>query len=115
MFILSELSIAQKLFESIHETLSLMHKAAKDIRSLTKESMAFLVTICENQVPLRWRQMWSGPRLLVDYLKAAASRGVAAKARCKLVQENAFDANIDFSHVFSVETLLAALKLKNAR
>lgn len=115
MFILSELSIAQKLFESIHETLSLKHKAVKDVRSLTKENQAFMLTICENQVPLRWRQIWSGPRFLVDYLKAATSRGVAAKARCEYVLENAFDENIDFSHVFSVETLLAALKLKNAR
>lgn len=114
MFILSELSIANKLFTSIHETLSLLHKGIKDNQSLSDENHELMIEICENQVPFKWRQIWSGPRLLVDYLKASVLRGVAANQRYENASES-FEQNIDFSHVFSVETLLSSLKLKNAR
>lgn len=114
MFTLSELSIANKLFISIHETLSRLHKAIKDNQALSNENHELMIEISENQVPFKWRQIWSGPRLLVDYLKGTVQRGVAAKQRYEMASDS-FGQNIDFSQVFSIETVLSALKLKNAR
>lgn len=114
MFTLSEFSIANKLLDSIYETLSSLHKIVKDRQPLSEDNYDLMLGICENQVPFRWRQIWSGPKLLVEYLKAAVQRGVTAKQRFESTSET-FEQNVDFSQIFSVETFLSALKLKNAR
>lgn len=92
-----------------------MHTATKDITSITRDDMTILRTICENQVPLKWRQIWSGPKLIIDYLKAAVSRGVESERRYQHDLHLPFCEQIDLARVYNVDSFLAALKLKNAR
>lgn len=109
--------MAKKLFRTIHETLIVMHAATKDISTLTKDDVALMMAICENQVPIKWRQIWSGPRSIVDYMKAVVSRGFEAEKRYEQSNNDAsaFCTEIDLAKVYNVEAFLAALKLKNAR
>lgn len=92
-----------------------MHAATKDISSVGKDDLALIKIIAENQVPLKWRQLWSGPRLLTDYLKAVVTRGVEAEKRFNSEKHVEFCEKIDFAKVYNVESFLAALKLRNAR
>lgn len=118
-FVNSEMLLAKKLFKIIHETLIVMHAATKDISTLTKDDVALMMVICENQVPIKWRQIWSGPRSIVDYMKAVVNRGFEAEKRHddRLNDNSAahFCTEIDLAKVYNVESFLAALKLKNAR
>lgn len=115
LFVISELLMAKNIFKAIHSTLSMIHTAMKDISSLTRDTLNLIRIICENQVPFKWRQIWSGPRLIVDYIKAVVSRGIEAERRYQGTIHIDFCEEIDFAKVFSVESFLAALKLKNAR
>lgn len=115
LFIISELQMAKNLFKTIHSTLSTIHVAMKDVSSLTRDTLQLIRIICENQVPLKWRQIWSGPRSIVDYIKAVVSRGAEAEQRYQTSSHVDFCDEIDFATVFNVESFLAALKLKNAR
>lgn len=115
LFIISELLMAKNLFKLIHNTLSMIHVAMKDVTSLTRDTLHLIRIICENQVPFKWRQIWSGPRLIVDYIKAVVSRGIEAERRYQTNSHIDFCDEIDFAKVYSVESFLAALKLKNAR
>lgn len=114
-FVVSEQMLATKILKSIHQTLVAMHAAAKDITSIGKDDLTLMKIICENQVPLKWRKYWSGPRLLTDYLKAVVSRCVEANNRYNTGKSVDFCNKIDFTKVFNVESFLAALKLRNAR
>lgn len=116
-FIVSEMLMAKKLFKTIHETLTVMHAATKDISLLTKDDVALMMVICENQVPIKWRQIWSGPRSIVEYMKSVVSRGFEAEKRYEAGSggNSVFCAEIDLAKVYNVESFLAALKLKNAR
>lgn len=114
-FVLSEMNLAKSIFKTIHQMLVVMHGATKDITSVGKEDMTLIKIICENQVPLKWRQLWSGPRFLTDYLKAIVSRGVEAHHRFNSEKHIEFGDKIDFAKVYNVESFLAALKLRNAR
>lgn len=114
-FVTSEMLMAKKLFKTIHETLIVMHAATKDITTLTKDDVALMMIICENQVPFKWRQIWSGPRSIVDYMKSVVSRGIEAEKRYENNNNSAFCTEIDLAKVYNVESFLAALKLKNAR
>lgn len=115
LFIISELIMAKNLFKTIHNTLSMVHVAMKDVSSLTRDTHNLIRLICENQVPLKWRQIWSGPRQIVDYIKAVVSRGAEAERRYQGSSHNEFCEEIDFAKVYSVESFLAALKLQNAQ
>lgn len=115
-FVVSEMLMAKKLFKTIHETLIVMHAATKDISTLTKDDFALMMVICENQVPFKWRQIWFGPRSIVDYMKAVVSRGLEAEKRYDPSSDRStFCTEIDLAKVYNVESFLAALKLKNAR
>lgn len=112
---MSELLLAKNLFKMIHNTLITIHVAIKDVSSITRDTLNLIRIICENQVPFKWRQIWSGPRSIVDYIKAVVSRGIEAEKRFQGSSHIDFCDDIDFTKVFNVQSFLAALKLKNAR
>lgn len=116
-FVVSEMLMAKKLFKTIHETLIVMHAATKDISTLTKDDVSLMMVICENQVPIKWRQIWFGPRSIVDYMKSVVNRGSEAEKRYEhsTSDSSGFCTEIDLAKVYNVEAFLAALKLKNAR
>lgn len=115
LFIISELLMANNLFKVIHNTLSQIHIAMKDMSSITRDTHNLIRIICENQVPFKWRQIWSGPRQIVDYIRAVVSRGVEAERRYQANSHIDFCDEIDFAKIYNVESFLAALKLRNAQ
>lgn len=83
--------------------------------TISRDTLHLIRVICENQVPLKWRQIWSGPRLIVDYMKSIVNRGIEAQNRFRTSRQSDFCQQVDFTRVFNVESFLAALKLTNAR
>lgn len=112
---MSELRIAGVLFKIIHKTLVLVHNTARNSLAMHGNDKKFISSICENQVPFEWRQIWSGPKLITDYIKSVVQRGFEAEKRFGALSNALFGDSIDFARVFSVESYLAALKLTNAR
>lgn len=107
--------MAGRLFETIHNTLVHLHAIAKDNSSFQLEDVQLLESICENIVPLKWRQIWAGTRTLTDYIKAVVTRSIEAERRFKTMMHLDFGDEIDFVNVFNIESYLAALKLINAK
>lgn len=114
-FVLTELQLAGNLFQVIHKTLVFLHTAIKDVDAMQPADKNMMIMICENQTPPAWRQCWSGPRMVTDFLRAVVSRGVEAEHRYQRNNNSTFGDSINFSAVFNLEAYLAALKLTNAR
>ncbi|GAB0096653.1 Cytoplasmic dynein 2 heavy chain 1 [Sergentomyia squamirostris] len=116
-FVLSEIRLAGNLHTLIHGMLTNLHTAIRDssVEMSTMEKNA-LQTLCENQVPIQWRKLWSGPRLATDYMRAVAVRASESEKRYQQLQgASEWCERIDFATVFSVESFLASLKLATAR
>lgn len=107
--------MAGRLFETIHNTLVHLHAIVKDKSSFQQEDVQLVDSICENLVPLKWRQIWTGSKTLTEYMKGVVSRSIAAERRFKTMMHLDFGDEIDFVNVFNIESYLAALKLTNAK
>ncbi|KAJ6634741.1 Cytoplasmic dynein 2 heavy chain 1, partial [Pseudolycoriella hygida] len=114
-FILSEIRLAGRLFETIHSTLVHLHSLTKDNSSLQQEDIQLMANVSENLVPMKWRQIWNGSRTLTEYVKGVVSRSIEAERRFKTMMHLDFGEEIDFVSVFNIESYLAALKLTNAK
>uniref|UniRef100_A0A1B0AQ10 Dynein heavy chain, cytoplasmic n=1 Tax=Glossina palpalis gambiensis TaxID=67801 RepID=A0A1B0AQ10_9MUSC len=110
VFISTELKLAASGYHSIHSTLGQVYN---DLKSRQLYSNNFtLRTLANNQVPLSWQRIWSGPSTALDYLKAFMLRAQASESRFKTKQNSQFIGEIDLATVYNCDTLLAALKLK---
>lgn len=87
----------------------------KQMVSMSADEKALMIILCENQVPLKWRKIWTGPKLATDYLRAVTSRANSAENRLKMDSHVNFTSEIDFISIFNIEGFFAALKLANAR
>lgn len=114
-FVLSEIRLAGRLFEAIHNTLVHLHAIVKDNSSFQSDDVQLMESICENLVPLKWRQIWTGSRTLTEYMKGVVARSTEAERRFKTMMHLDFGDEIDFVNVFNIESYLAALKLTNAK
>ncbi len=114
-FVLSEIHLAGRLFDTIHNTLVHLHVLAKDNTSFQLDDIQLMEAICENLVPLKWRQIWTGSRTLTEYMKGVVMRSIEAERRYKTMMHLDFGDEIDFVNVFNIESYLAALKLTNAK
>lgn len=105
------------MFTTIHETLSTIHSSLKTQSSLSKDDWNILAKLCENQVPLKWRKVWSGPKSIGEYLKGVATRISGAMSRYAngLKDDEEFGTEIELTQVFSVESFFSALKLANSK
>lgn len=107
--------MAGRLIESIHNTLVHLHAIVKDNSSLQQDDVQLMESICENLVPMKWRQIWPGSRTLTEYMKGVVLRSTEAERRFKTMMHLDFGDEIDFVNVFNIESYLAALKLTNAK
>lgn len=114
-FVLSEIRLAGRLFQTIHNTLVYLHAIVKDKSSFQLEDVKLMESVCENLVPMKWRQIWTGSKTLTEYMKGVVSRSVEAERRFKTMMHLDFGDEIDFVNVFNIESYLAALKLTNAK
>lgn len=87
----------------------------KQMTTMSLEEKNLMLLLCENQVPLKWRKIWSGPKLATEYLKAIAIRAETSEKRYDEEFNEIFSQEIDLSTIFNVDSFLAALKLTNAR
>lgn len=87
----------------------------KQMTVMKTDDHTLMLTLCENLVPLKWRKLWSGPKLTTDYLKAITTRANEAHKRLTNESQLNFGQEIDFKSIFNVDGFFAALKLANAR
>lgn len=88
-----------------------MYQLAKSSNS--NDPDARLVQLSDNQVPVQWKKLWSGPKAATNYLRAMSVRAVEAEKR--LSQATTCPSLVDLSRIFNVDTFFAALKLIAAR
>lgn len=114
-FVVAELLLGTDVIQLIHTTLVTLHVAIKDITTIQPSDKELLAVICENLVPVSWRKLWPGPRLVTDFICGAMKRATAAEQRYIKLYGSAFGDRIDFGDVYSLDGYLAALKLTNAK
>uniref|UniRef100_A0A1A9WMF7 Cytoplasmic dynein 2 heavy chain 1 n=1 Tax=Glossina brevipalpis TaxID=37001 RepID=A0A1A9WMF7_9MUSC len=113
VFISTELKLAAEGYHLIHSTLGQAYNALK---SRQVNPCDFTIqNLANNQVPLSWQRIWSGPSTALDYLKAFMCRAQASESRFKTCQNLQFIDEIDLATVYNCNTLLAALKLTISR
>lgn len=115
MFVVAELQLAAQLFQMIHSTLVTLHAAIKGPDSLPSGVRQTMWSIRENQVPLAWRKLWSGPRTVIEFIRASIARGIAAERRYRSDGAKSFGSHINFGEIFNLEGFMSALKLTNAK
>lgn len=116
MFVVTELQLAAQLFQTIHSTLVTLHAAIRGTDTMSAAVRQTIMAIRENHVPLMWRKLWPGPRLVTDFIKAAITRGIAAERRYRSTDgDKSFGDRISFGEIFNLEGFMSALKLTNAK
>ncbi|XP_058067024.1 cytoplasmic dynein 2 heavy chain 1 [Anopheles bellator] len=115
IFVVSELATARHLHVVIGDTLQALKLSLKDAALLNAKDRALLTTICDNLVPVQWRRLWSGPKTVIEYLRAVTFKRNHAEAMFNKLLERQTLARVDFSHLFNVEAMLAVLKLCKAQ
>lgn len=111
MFILSELAIVRSLYDSINDTLQMIKNSVKELATISAKDRTMLTTICDNQVPLQWRRIWSGPKTVIEYLKAIAFKTRETELLYNKIVEEARVQEINFKNLFSVDAFLTTVKM----
>ena len=113
IFILSELTIGRNLCEEVGNILAKLKLSLKDITALSHKDKLTLMVLCDNQVPIQWRRIWSGPKTVIEYIKAITHKiKEIEKFYTKYQDEdNSIISTMDFNNIFNVEAFLTAIKL----
>ncbi|KAM8717355.1 hypothetical protein ACLKA7_004106 [Drosophila subpalustris] len=121
LFVHAELQLGALLYRTVHQLLSQLHSWLKESTAtvnppLDVESNA-LQALAEQQVPNAWRKLWPGSSSnnAVDYLRGLIVRAQAAEQRYKEQVQLKFGVEINLTHVYNCENLLACLKLQQAQ
>lgn len=85
----------------------------KDPNAMSKADIHQMKCLGENQVPLEWKKLWTGPKLATDYIKSIVCRGVEAEKRYRM--KDTLEGEINFAEMYNVKTFLATLKLMRSR
>ncbi|XP_053681370.1 cytoplasmic dynein 2 heavy chain 1 [Anopheles nili] len=115
IFVVSELTIARNLHATISASFHALKVALKDAGLLSAKDRLLLTTVCDNQVPIQWRRIWSGPKTAIEYLRAVTFKGGHAERMFGTLLERQAIEDIDFNHLFNVEAILTALKLSKSK
>ncbi|XP_052891130.1 cytoplasmic dynein 2 heavy chain 1 [Anopheles moucheti] len=115
IFIVSELTVARNLYTTISETFQALKVVLKDAGLLNAKDRSLLTTICDNLVPIRWRRVWSGPKSVIEYLRAVSFKTNHTERMYGMLLERASIDRIDFNQLFNVEAMLTALKLSRSK
>ncbi|XP_062711545.1 cytoplasmic dynein 2 heavy chain 1 [Aedes albopictus] len=111
IFILSELAIVRSLYDSINDTLQMIKNSVKELATISAKDRTMLTIICDNQVPLQWRRIWSGPKTVIEYLKAIAFKTRETELLYNKIVEEARVQEINFKNLFSVDAFLTTVKM----
>lgn len=111
IFVLSELAIVRNLYDSINTSLQVIKNSLKELATISAKDRTMLTTICDNQVPLQWRRIWSGPKTVIEYLKAIAFKTRETELLYNRIVEETRIQEINFNNLFNVEALLTTMKM----
>lgn len=111
IFLLSELAIVRNLYDSINGSLQVIKNSLKELATISAKDRTMLTTICDNQVPLQWRRIWSGPKTAIEYLKAIGFKTKETELLYNRIVEETRVQEINFNNLFNVEALLTTLKM----
>uniref|UniRef100_A0AAG5DJT2 Dynein heavy chain C-terminal domain-containing protein n=1 Tax=Anopheles atroparvus TaxID=41427 RepID=A0AAG5DJT2_ANOAO len=111
IFIASELTVARNLHATIDDNFQALKVALKDAGLLNAKDRSLLTTICDNLVPVQWRRIWSGPKTVIEYLRAVTWKTQHAERMFSSLLERQSIEQVDFNHLFNVQAMLTALKL----
>lgn len=118
LFLISEIKLARELCREIHGILTTLYNAIKEIHNISESLKQILVMLCENQTPREWRNIWFGPTLATDYIRAFVNRANYIE---KLYHQYMITASetaineINLAEIFNVHAFLAVLKLTKSR
>ncbi|XP_040163455.1 cytoplasmic dynein 2 heavy chain 1 [Anopheles arabiensis] len=115
IFVVSELTVARNLHTTINDCFQALKIALKDAGLLSSKDRSLLTTICDNQVPIQWRRIWSGPKTVIEYLRAVSFKTNNTERMYGSLLERQAVQQIDFNHLFNVEAMLTALKLSRSK
>uniref|UniRef100_A0A182JQU2 Cytoplasmic dynein 2 heavy chain 1 n=1 Tax=Anopheles christyi TaxID=43041 RepID=A0A182JQU2_9DIPT len=115
IFVVSELTVARNLHTTISDCFQTLKVALKDAGLLSSKDRSLLTTICDNQVPIQWRRIWSGPKTVIEYLRAVSFKTNHTERMYGTLLERQTVIQIDFNHLFNVEAMLTALKLSRSK
>ncbi|XP_053685293.1 cytoplasmic dynein 2 heavy chain 1 [Sabethes cyaneus] len=111
IFALSELTIISNLYEAINGSLSTIRNSLKEVGTISGTERSLLTTICDNQVPLQWRRIWSGPKTVIEYLKAIGFKTKQTELFYNnLIEEKPVE-EISFNYLFNIEGFLTTIKM----
>lgn len=108
---LSELTTVRNLYEAIDGCLQTIKGSLKEIATISGKDRTILTTICDNQVPLQWRRLWSGPKTVIEYLKAIGFKTRETELLYNKVAEENPIVEVNFNNLFNVEAFLTTLKM----
>lgn len=111
IFVLSELAIVRSLYDLINATLQMLKNSMKELATISAKDRTMLITICDNQVPLQWRRIWSGPKTVIEYLKAIGFKTRETELLYNKIVEEARVQDINFKNLFSVDAFLTTMKM----
>ncbi|XP_021709178.1 cytoplasmic dynein 2 heavy chain 1 [Aedes aegypti] len=111
IFVLSELAIVRSLYDLINATLQMLKNSMKELATISAKDRTMLITICDNQVPLQWRRIWSGPKTVIEYLKAIGFKTRETEQLYNKIVEEARVQEINFKNLFSVDAFLTTMKM----
>ncbi|XP_001847712.2 cytoplasmic dynein 2 heavy chain 1 [Culex quinquefasciatus] len=111
IFVLSELTTVRNLYEAIDGCLQTIKGSLKEIATISGKDRTILTTICDNQVPLQWRRLWSGPKTVIEYLKAIGFKTRETELLYNKVAEENPIVEVNFNNLFNVEAFLTTLKM----
>lgn len=118
MFLISEIKLARELYKEIHSILTTLYSAIKEIHNISESLKQVLVLLCENQTPREWRNIWFGPTLATDYIRAFVNRAnyIEKLYHQKMITASEVAINeINLAEIFNVDAFLAVLKLMKSR
>uniref|UniRef100_A0A182QV28 Cytoplasmic dynein 2 heavy chain 1 n=1 Tax=Anopheles farauti TaxID=69004 RepID=A0A182QV28_9DIPT len=115
IFIVSEMTVARNLHATIGSNFQTLKVALRDAGLLSAKDRTLLTTICDNQVPIQWRRIWSGPKTVIEYLRAVSFKTTHTERMYGALLERQTIEQIDFNQLFNVEAMLTALKLNRSK
>ncbi|XP_058460067.1 cytoplasmic dynein 2 heavy chain 1 [Malaya genurostris] len=111
IFVLSELTIVSNLYDAINSSLQTIKNSLKEISTVSGKDRTILVTLCDNQVPLQWRRIWSGPKTVIEYLKAVGFKTKETETMYNKMVEMKPANEVNFNCLFNMEGFLTTFKL----
>ncbi|XP_055594856.1 cytoplasmic dynein 2 heavy chain 1 [Uranotaenia lowii] len=111
VFLLAELTVVRNLYETIQSCLQMFRNSLKEIDGISGSDRSILTVLCDNQVPLQWRRIWSGPKTLIEYLKAIGFKTKETEKLYNQIVENRPVEVVNFNNFFNVEAFLTTIKM----